>query len=609
MNRPLAPTSAVLAAALLSLSTAFAGSAALALDTTADLKAGREALDRGDGPTAVSLLESVLLTVPSGERGAVLDDLRRAYERAASQAEAAGDSRQARSYRENLQIINRARRSANPAPPTPAPGSEPVAEPSNPPAVPALDDPIPPPDSSGLIPVEDDSSILADADAESERLIDIPDPISSPPVTSPSPAPAPTPTPTPTPIDPIEAIEAPKSDPSAGRTSTPTSPPTSAPDPNLAVAEMLRSADVAFRSQKYEEAGRVYAAMAQRGMLPESHKSVWAYCRFVAVARRINAQPGSPAEWSAIHAEIREVRALAPEIWFSEYLRRLAAERSAAVGARPSGFVVRGQSGSAGNSSATGAWQVLESENFRVYHVDPELAERLSRRAEHARAELFRYWTGSEVASNWSPRCDIYLYPDASIYSQMTGQAIDSPGFSTMGLNGGRVVARRINLRADAEGVVDAVTPHEVSHVVTADLFPRQQVPRWADEGMAILAEPTEAQETRLADLDSPLSSGRVFGTGPMMTSPAPDNRFWELYMAQSASLTRFLVQLDSPARFLTFLRDAERLGPEAALRSSYGFEKFDDLHSRWVSYAQRGRSAESPALLAVRPEGTTQAR
>lgn len=604
MYRPLAPTAAVLAAALLSFSATFPGSAALALDSSTDLKAGREALERGDGPTAVTLLESVLLSVPSGERPAVLDDLRRAYERAASQAEAAGDSRKARDYRENLQIINRSRRSTDPAPPASIPEDTATSEPSNPPAVPVLDaEPIPPPDSAGLIPVEDVSSIQTDAGTEPLQPADILDPTSPPPVTASPPDPAPISTPN------VDPTEIPKTDPLADRTNTPTSRPPATPDPNLAVAEMLRSADVAFRSQKYEEAGRVYAAMAQRGMLPESHKSVWAYCRFVAVARRINAQPSSPAEWSAIHAEIREVRELAPEIWFSEYLRRLAADRSAAVGARPSGFVVRGQSGSDANGSATGSWQVLESENFRVYHVDPELADRLSRRAEHARAELFRYWTGSEAPSSWSPRCDIYLYPDASIYSQMTGQKPDSPGFSTMGLNGGRVVARRINLRADAEGVIESVTPHEVSHVVTADLFPRQQVPRWADEGMAILAEPAEAQETRLADLDSPLSSGRVFGSGPMMTSPSPDARFWDLYMAQSASLTRFLVQLDSPSRFLTFLRDAERLGTEAALRSAYGFEGFDDLHDRWVSFARRGRSAETPALLAVRPEETSRAR
>ena len=53
----------------------------------------------------------------------------------------------------------------------------------------------------------------------------------------------------------------------------------------------------------------------------------------------------------------------------------------------------------------------------------------------------------------------------------MTGQPEDSPGFSTMGLNAGKVVARRVNLRADHPNLVPAIVPHEVTHVVLADLW------------------------------------------------------------------------------------------------------------------------------------------
>jgi hypothetical protein len=369
------------------------------------------------------------------------------------------------------------------------------------------------------------------------------------------------------------------------------------------LADVLRSADAAFRSQKYDEAGRVYAMLAQRGQLPESHKGVWAYCRFVAVARRINAQPSTPAEWSAIHAEIREVRALAPEIWFSEYLRRLATERSAAVGARPSAFIVRGQSEPGEPRKAAASWQVLETDNFRIHHVDPTLARQLAQRVETARGDLYRYWTPSASAPSWSPRCDLYLYPNASTFARLTGQPAESPGFSTLDLSRGRVVSRRINLRADADRLLDAVVPHEVSHVVLADLFPNQQIPRWADEGMAILAEPIDAQSARLADLDASLSSGRVFRTGAMMGASGPNDRDWDLFMAQSASLTRYLIQLDSPTRFLAFLRASQRLGIEPALKTVYGFESADDLHSRWLSHARRDSASTPDELIAVRPE------
>src|SRR5206468_7649581 len=139
--------------------------------------------------------------------------------------------------------------------------------------------------------------------------------------------------------------------------------------------------------------------------------------------------------------------------------------------------------------------------NFRILHADEALAQRAARVAEATREEQSRRWTGARPQSPWSPRCDIYLYPSSALYHQMTGQPEDSPGFSTMGLNGGRVVARRVNLRADHPNLLVAVLPHEVTHVILADLFPSQQIPKWADEGMAVLSEPAAEQDRRLADL------------------------------------------------------------------------------------------------------------
>ncbi|QDV33264.1 peptidase MA family metallohydrolase [Tautonia plasticadhaerens] len=589
MHRSPASPAALMVAALLTLTHVV--TEARADDASDNLQAGRDALGRGDGPAAVSLLESALLAASAGDRPAVLGELRLAYQRAASQAEAAGDARRARSYRENLQIIDRPRGSAGVTPvgdgPTPAPkvptpagspptapqGPDPLPAPS-PPEPPALDAPASPPSDQ---PREgDDSTVRPPTDEAVAPASDIPGG-TEPPGAPVVPAPAP--------------IEEPES----------ADPPS--------WAEVLRAADSKFLEQEYDEAGRIYEGLAARDQLPEAHRPVWAYCRFIAVARKINSQPSSPEEWASIHAEIREIRALTPpEIWFSEYLRRLAAERSGVAGARPSGFIVRGQSDSEGpagvieSAAEVGSWKVMETENFRIFHADAELADGIARSAERSRTELLRYWDGSEADAPWSPRCDLYVYPDATIFTRMTGQEGDSPGFSTMGLSGGRVVARRINLRADHGDLVESVVPHEVAHVVLADLFPTRQIPRWADEGIAVLAEPNGAQAGRLAVLDGPIASGKVFLTGQLMTASMPDGRYWDLFMAQSASLARYLIQLDSPGRLVAYLRETHNIGAEAALRKVYGFEDFDDLHARWLSHSRREATASaSPGGIASR--------
>ena len=43
--------------------------------------------------------------------------------------------------------------------------------------------------------------------------------------------------------------------------------------------------------------------------------------------------------------------------------------------------------------------------------------------------------------------------------------------------------------------------PHEATHVVLAGQFGDQPVPRWADEGMAVLTEPRDKIDRHLRNL------------------------------------------------------------------------------------------------------------
>jgi hypothetical protein len=241
---------------------------------------------------------------------------------------------------------------------------------------------------------------------------------------------------------------------------------------------------------------------------------------------------------------------------------------------------------------------VRETPSFRILHDDPELADRAAEVAEAARDAQIRRWTGSAPRGPWTPRCELYLYPTARVFSQMTGQPEESPGFSTMGMNGGRIIARRVNLRVDHPNLLRAILPHEITHVVLADLFPQQQIPRWADEGMAVLSEPPSEQHLRAADLNEPLSSGRLFNLKQLMTMDYPEERFWALYYAQSVSLTRFLVEKGSPTQFVQFVQRSQQSGPDAELRRIYNIDGFADLQARWAAYA-KSRSAESATATA----------
>ncbi|MBY0397949.1 MAG: hypothetical protein K2X91_15970, partial [Thermoleophilia bacterium] len=261
----------------------------------------------------------------------------------------------------------------------------------------------------------------------------------------------------------------------------------------------------------------------------------------------------------------------------------------------------RAQPGPPPTSVAPGgsvAWsrQPIFTANFQVTYVDANraLAEEVARAAEAAREAGLKRWGDASGGLPWAPRCEIVIFPTAKEFSRETGQAPDSPGFSTMGVNNGKVVFRRLTLRADHAGTVRAVLPHEVTHVILADLFPSKPIPRWADEGLAVLAEPAAEQQARAADLDAPLATGRLFRLGDLMAMDYPESRHWPLYYAQSVSLTRFLVEAKGPSTFLAFVKASQDAGVEPALKRTYGIGGYDDLHARWLSYARSRPRAPS---------------
>ena len=567
----------------------------------------RRALGEKHPAVAISLLETALadpgLTSPA-DKAAVLSLLGQAYEAAANQADAAGRPVDADSLRENARILRRKTGAAAPSSaPKPAPALRPAAT----------------------------APVSAPAPA----------PVAEPPAVEPAPVPADAPL-----ALPEMAIPAGSAQPAteaAGDTPTTAAPTEVAPTPAAAPPEPagpgLAEADAAFRARRYAEAGRIYADLARDGRLPEDRREHWAYCRSSEVARRIDAKPKSEAEWASIDAEIAEIRVLAPHNWLGDYLRNRAAARPSARKTPKAGStVVRAASpeepaprpgraarqvpaqrptsevadvpapGTVAAAPAAqpvpgapiGRWRIRESANFRVFHADPKLAEQVVQVAEAVRRDQTKRWSGSLPAAPWQPRCEIYLYPTAQQYAQMTGQPEDSPGFSTMGMNEGQIISRRVNLRTDHDGLLAAVLPHEVTHVILADFFTDQQIPRWADEGMAVLTEPATEQKRRAADLVEPLGRNLLFPIETLMKMDYPDNQYWNLYYAQSVSLTRFLVDQGGPAQLVQFLQGAQTKGFEAELRRVYKINDFADLQARWVVYARN--NLEPPTATAANP-------
>ena len=164
----------------------------------------------------------------------------------------------------------------------------------------------------------------------------------------------------------------------------------------------------------------------------------------------------------------------------------------------------------------------------------------------------------------------------------MTRVPGNSPGHSRIEGNSGRIIARRMDMRQDATGMVDAVLPHETTHVVLAGMFGIVEVPRWCDEGIAVLSEPDEKIAAHRRNLGKHHQEGQLFGLKELMELkdyPAP-RRIGAFY-AQSVVLTEFLTRQKGPRVLTDFVKDGIRQGYDASLQKHYGMT-FTQLEQLW---------------------------
>jgi hypothetical protein len=352
--------------------------------------------------------------------------------------------------------------------------------------------------------------------------------------------------------------------------------------------QLLAKAESEFKDRHYSQARRFYeqAFHADQACTLAS-RDRWAYCKMNYVVEQLNRADLDPATWADLEREVKAAVELAPRLadtgrWLEGELRSRRGSTGGAVAIRHLG------------SNAQG-WEVAETANFRIFHKsNRDLAEKAAQTVERTRTAMYQKWF-SAAAVAWNPKCDLYLHATAQDYSRITAQQPTSPGHSTIVRERGssRIVSRRMDMHCDTPTMLDTVLPHETTHVVLAGNFGNSDVPRWADEGMAVLTEPAEKVDMHRRNLAHCQQENRLFSVAELMQldNYPPAGQISAFY-AQSVSLVDFLSNQRGPAVFAQFVRDGLREGYEPALRKHYGFRDFADLQTRWGQQTLAGLSS-----------------
>src|SRR5205085_9962184 len=198
--------------------------------------------------------------------------------------------------------------------------------------------------------------------------------------------------------------------------------------------------------------------------------------------------------------------------------------------------------------------------------------EKAAQVAERTRDEMLRKWFG-DSGEAWPQKCDLFLHANAQDYAQATGVPANSPGHSEIRQEGAHVVSRRMHMHCDNPNMLGAVLPHETTHVVIAGKFGDKPVPRWADEGMAVLTEPREQIDRHLRNLPKHSQERQLFYLRDLMRlEEYPEPRRVGAFYSQSVSVVEFLSGQKGPQVFAKFLHDGMHGGYEEALRRHYGY-------------------------------------
>src|SRR5258708_7520884 len=122
--------------------------------------------------------------------------------------------------------------------------------------------------------------------------------------------------------------------------------------------------------------------------------------------------------------------------------------------------------------------------NFEVSGTTPENCQRIELAAEAQRTKFAKLWLGKELAG-WSKPCPV----------QVTLNATGAGGATTFAFEIGSFAPANVAIIGTIERILINQLPHEVAHTVLAAHF-HGPIPRWADEGIAILSE-SESERKR----------------------------------------------------------------------------------------------------------------
>src|SRR5262245_45555635 len=229
--------------------------------------------------------------------------------------------------------------------------------------------------------------------------------------------------------------------------------------------------------------------------------------------------------------------------------------------------------------------------NFDVKDPTDQIAQQVGEYAERYRRQKALEWLGREMPP-WPEPCPLHVKVTMSGAGGATSFAFDQ----------GRVLGQHMNIEGSLERLLNSVLPHEVTHTVFAHYF-RRPVPRWADEGGAVLSE-DDIERNRHDQLCRQIlnTPGRMIPLRRLFALKEYPGDVMVLY-AEGFSVANFLVNASSRPAFLAFVAHGMQQGWDSAVQTHYRYRSVEELEQAWLTHLRNTRrGADQLAKNTVQP-------
>jgi len=244
--------------------------------------------------------------------------------------------------------------------------------------------------------------------------------------------------------------------------------------------------------------------------------------------------------------------------------------------------------------------------NFDVHAATSEIAAAVGQRAEEVRAAVATLWNGGEL-DPWDSRCRIDVEAGSG----------RPAGATTIRYLPHSASVLRMTFSGPLDEIMHSVLPHEMTHAVLASIF-RRPLPRWIDEGIAILSEHQNAQQRQRLLLRGMLrrKSPRLRTLIAAAEYPRGPGRSETIYLV-GFSLTDFLIGRHGRVSVIKCLSATASPSVasdtatsnadlwESAVRQHFPYDSLEDLEQAWKAWLEDSAPAvtASPPAVRERPQ------